>query len=150
MPKLTHCSFLLLSFVPLLGSTQDPATKEAVKTPLVVKATDAKWGDHPFIAGGKLCVQDGDPSKGPSVLLMKFPKGLTIAPHWHTSDEIVTVVSGSAVFGSGETPDEARGTLVGSGGYLVLPCKQPHWALVKEDLTFTVTLNRPADFHPAQ
>ena len=30
-------------------------------------------------------------AKGPSVVMMKFPKGTTIPAHWHTSGETVTV-----------------------------------------------------------
>lgn len=115
--------------------------------PVLVKAADVAWADHPFIKGGKLAVQSGDPSKGASVLLMKFPKGLTIQPHTHTSDETVTVVSGSGVFGSGETVDLAKGTELGAGSYLFIPGKAPHWAVAKEDLVITVTLNLAADFH---
>jgi len=113
----------------------------------LVKGTDAKWGAHPFIKGGQLAVQSGDPTKGPSVLLMKFPKGLTIPAHTHTADETVTVLSGSAIFGSGETVDKARGTHLGAGGYLFIPGQSPHWAVVQKELVITVTMTQPADFH---
>jgi quercetin dioxygenase-like cupin family protein len=78
---------------------------------------------------------------------MKFPKGMTIPAHWHTSSETVTVVGGSGTFGSGETVDAAKGTELGAGSYLVIPGKAPHWAVVKEELVISVTLDKPADFH---
>ena len=127
--------------------TSKPAAQDVPKSAAVVKAADVKWGDHPYIQGGKMCVQDGDPAKGPSVLMMKFPKGMTIPAHWHTSDEIVTVIAGSVVFGSGEKADESKGTLLSSGAYAIIPGKSSHWAVVKEDLLFTAALNRLADFH---
>lgn len=108
---------------------------------------DVKWGPHPFVKGGFLAVQSGDPGKGPSVLLMKFPKGMTIPAHTHTADETVTVVSGAAIFGSGEQVDPGKGTLLRSGAFLTIPGKAPHWAIVKETLVFTVTLTQAADFH---
>jgi quercetin dioxygenase-like cupin family protein len=117
------------------------------KETVVVRAADVKWGDHPFVKGAQMCVQHGDPAKGPSVLMMKFPKGLTIPAHWHTSDEAVTVVSGSAVFGSGETVDASKGTELGAGSYITIPGTNPHWAVVKSDLVITATLTTPADFH---
>ncbi len=129
---------------------QDPAKPVAQNAPretVAVKAAAIKWGDHPFVKGGKMCVVNGDPAKGPSVLLMKFPKGMTIAPHWHTSDEIVTVVSGTALFGSGETADAAKGAELGVGSYIVIPGKNPHWAIVRDELVISVTLDKPADFH---
>lgn len=123
------------------------AVQDAPKDTVVVKAADVKWGDHPFIKSGQLCVQHGDPSKGPSTLMMKFPKGLTIPAHWHTSDEVVTVVSGSAIFGSGETVDASKGTELGAGSYIIIPGTKPHWAVAKSEFVIAVTLNKPADFH---
>lgn len=117
------------------------------QTATMTKGADVKWGDHPFVKGGFLAVQSGDPGKGPSVLLMKFPKGMTIPAHTHTADETVTVVSGAAIFGGGEKVDPAKGTLLRSGAYINIPGKAPHWAIVKETLIFTVTLNQAADFH---
>lgn len=113
----------------------------------LVKARDVQWGEHPFVKGAKLAVQSGDPGKGPSVLLMKFPKGMTIPAHTHTSDEVVTIVSGSGVFGGGESVEAAKGTTLGRGSYIAIPGRQPHWAIVQEELVFTVTLNQAADFH---
>lgn len=131
--------------------TQDPTkppTPNPVREASAVKAADVKWGEHPFVKGAKMCVQSGDPAKGGSVLMMKFPKGMTIPAHWHTSDETVTVVGGAAVFGFGESADAAKGTELVSGSYLIIPGKKAHWAIAKEDFVITVTLDKPADFHP--
>jgi quercetin dioxygenase-like cupin family protein len=122
--------------------------QDSPKETVVVRAADVKWGDHPFVKGAQMCVQHGDPAKGPSVLLMKFPKGMTIPAHWHTSDEAVTVVSGSAVFGSGETVDASKGTELGVGSYIIIPGTKPHWAVATSELVLTVTLTKAADFHP--
>ncbi|HYF01478.1 MAG TPA: cupin domain-containing protein [Planctomycetota bacterium] len=122
-------------------------SSERAQDPVLVKASETQWADHPFIKGARLAVQSGDPAKGPSVLLMKFPKGMTIPPHTHTSDETVTVVSGRAVLGQGESVDLSKGTEVGPGSYAFIPGKAPHWAVAQEDFVITVTLNRPADFH---
>lgn len=135
-------SLMAAAVVVAAGVSQDPP-KETV----VVRAADVKWGDHPFVKGAQMCVQHGDPGKGPSVLLMKFPKGMTIPAHWHTSDEAVTVVSGSAVFGSGETVDASKGTELGAGSYIIIPGTNPHWAVAKSELVITATLTKPADFH---
>ena len=132
---------LALLAVLVAGTLFQAAPRDTV----LVKAADVKWGDHPFIKGGMLAVQSGDPSKGPSVVMMKFPKGLTIPAHTHTSDETVTVVAGCGVFGGGETIDVSKGTELGAGSYVVIPGKNPHWLVVKEDLIVTVNLNLPAD-----
>lgn len=137
--KFAACLGLLVS----LGALPFERAQDTV----LVKASDTKWAEHPFVKGAHLAVQSGDPSKGPSVLLMKFPKGMTIPPHTHTSDETVTVVSGRAVLGQGETVDVSKGTEVGPGSYGFIPGNAPHWGVVQEDFVITVTLNRPADFH---
>ncbi len=143
-------SLLLVATGALAPFLQDPAKPPAAQAPretVVVKAAAVKWADHPFVKGAKMCVVAGDPAKGPSTLLMKFPKGMAIAPHWHTADEVVTVVSGSAVFGSGETADASQGTELGTGSYIVIPGKNPHWAIVRDELVINVALDKPADFH---
>ena len=143
------CSLILagsLSGIDLQDPVKD-APRSAPKETVVVKTADVKWGEHPFVPGAKLAVQSGDPAKGGAVLLMKFPKGMTIPAHWHTSAETVTIVSGIAVLGSGETVDAAKGTEVGPGGYMIIPGKNPHWAIAKEELVFTVTLEKAVDFH---
>jgi quercetin dioxygenase-like cupin family protein len=142
--------FLLLLASPFAGPGQNeppqvesrPAPKEA----LVVTAANVKWGPHPFIDGAKMAVQSGDPLKGPSVLLMKFPKGMTIPAHWHTATETVTLVAGVALLGTGETVDAAKGAEVGVGSYAVIPGKLPHWAIAKEELVISVALDKAADF----
>lgn len=142
----------LLVLVALAGSAapfafQEPAPSTAPKEAAAVKASDVKWVDHVAIQGAKMCVLSGDPSKGPSVILMKFPKGMAIAPHWHTSGEVITLVSGKGVFGMGETADVAKGTELGSGAFILMPGKVPHWAQATEEFVISVTLDKAADFH---
>ncbi len=115
--------------------------------PVVTKAADVKWGDHPSVKGAFLAVQSGDPAKGACVLMMKFPKGLTIPAHTHTASEVVTVVSGTALFGSGETVDLSKGAELGAGSFILVPGKSPHWAYAKEEFIITVNFSGAVDFH---
>jgi quercetin dioxygenase-like cupin family protein len=106
-----------------------------------------KWVDHPNIKGGFLCVQGGDPSKGACTVMMKFPKGTVIPAHTHTASEVVTVVSGCAIFGSGTKADASKGVELGAGSYIQVPGKAPHWAIAKEDFVITVNFSGAVDFH---
>jgi quercetin dioxygenase-like cupin family protein len=115
--------------------------------PVVVKAADVQWGDHPSVKGAFLAVQSGDPSKGACVVMMKFPKGLSIPPHTHTASEVVTVVSGTAVFGSGEKADLCKGAELSPGSFIQIPSKSPHWAFAKEEFIITVNFSGAVDFH---
>lgn len=123
------------------------ASTALAQTPTLTRPADIAWGEHPFIKGAQLAVQSGDPAQGPSVLLMRFPKGLTIPAHTHTSDETVTLISGSGIFGGGESVEAAKGAPLAQGGFITIPAGCPHWAIAREDLVISVTLTRPADFH---
>ena len=120
----------------------------AVQEPVVTKAADVKWGEHPSIKGAWLAVQSGDPAKGACVVMMKFPKGLTIPAHTHTASEVVTVVSGTAIFGSGEKVDVSKGSELGAGSFILVPAKSPHWAVAKEEFIITVNFSQAVDFFP--
>jgi hypothetical protein len=39
--------------------------------------------------------------------------------------------------GSGETVAASKGAGLGAGGYLVIPGKVPHWAIVREELVIS-------------
>ena len=118
----------------------------AAQEPVITKAADVKWGDHPSIKGAWLAVQSGDPAKGACVVMMKFPKGIVIPPHTHTASEVVTVVSGTAIFGSGEKIDLSKGSELGAGSFILVPGKSPHWAVAKEEFIITVNFSQAVDF----
>jgi quercetin dioxygenase-like cupin family protein len=112
----------------------------------VTPAKDVPWEDAPGMpAGVKTALQYGDPAKGPYIILLKFPAGFTNAPHFHSADEIVTILSGVAVTGEGRAIDASRGLEVGPGGYYVIPAKTPHWATFKSELVLTRLGNGPRD-----
>lgn len=133
----------LAPIAPQESPKQDPP---AAPKEIVVKAANVKWTDHQGVPGAKVAVASGDPAKGPAVVLIKFPKGTNVPAHWHTANETVTVVSGSGTFGSGCTVDEAKGTELSSGSYIVIPGKLPHWVVVKEELVISVSMDKPIDF----
>ena len=133
-----------LSLIAILAALA--LSPPAVQEPVVTKAADVKWGDHPSVKGAFLAVQSGDPAKGACVVMMKFPKGLTIPAHTHTASEVVTVVSGTAVFGSGEKIDLSKGAELGAGSFILVPGKSPHWAFAKEEFIITVNFNQAVDF----
>ena len=79
-----------LSLAILAAAALYPTTAQE---PVITKAADVKWGDHPSVKGAFSAVQSGDPSKGACVVMMKFPKGTIIPAHTHTASEVVTVRS---------------------------------------------------------
>jgi len=70
----------------------------------------------------KVAVASGDPSKGPSVLLLKSATGCVIPWHWHTANENVMIVSGA---GSLQMKGGMPVTLT-AGGFALAPSQHAH------------------------
>ena len=118
--------------------------------------SDLKWGPPPpvFEKGATFTVVSGDPSKeGIYVVRLKMPAGYRINPHWHPTDEHVTVLSGTFEIGMGETFDASAMKALPAGGYVLLPAQMRHYAMAKTATTvqvhgmgpFALTYVNPAD-----
>ena len=114
------------------------------------------WGEGPpnMPPGAKLAVLSGDPSRSePFVLRAQLPAGYTVAPHWHPTDEHVTVLAGTFAFGMGDVLDKAAMTDVSAGGYALMPALMHHYAVAKTAVTiqvhaigpFAISYVNPAD-----
>src|SRR3954469_23768176 len=69
------------------------------------KAAKLTWGPAPpFLpAGAKFALVSGDPAKaGPYEIELNMPSGYVIPPHWHPTDETVSVKSGHFAYGMGD------------------------------------------------
>ena len=86
-------------------------------------AASSKFATMPGLpACMTIAVQRGDPSKGPSVLLLKFTAGCTVPWHWHTAAENLILVSGT---GKAQMKDGQPQTMK-TGDYMFLPAKSIH------------------------
>jgi quercetin dioxygenase-like cupin family protein len=90
-----------------------------------------------------LSVQDGDPSKGASVILAKFTAGCDVPWHWHTATEHLMFVSGR---GSGEMKGGSPVTL-SAGDYLLLPGKSIHQFTCSAGCTVFLVIDGTFDIH---
>ena len=144
----------VVSVAMLCGVT---AAQESAKSAHIMMAPkETKWGDPPpvFEKGMSFSVVSGDPSKpGLYVVRAKMPAGYKIAPHWHPTDEHVTVLSGTFALGMGEKFDKASMTKLPAGGYALLPADMRHYAMATTAATiqvhgqgpFALTYVNPAD-----
>lgn len=107
---------------------------------------DLLWDNGPF-PGSKIAVLAGDPAAGVHHNYLKLPDGAIIAPHWHSTDEYVTVVQGTVLVGYGETIDEKSMRLFGPGGFIHVPAKTPHYARAKGEVVLSQTRTGAADTH---
>ena len=109
---------------------------------------DMKWGPAPpsLPKGAKITVLQGDPGKsGPFVLRLMMPGGYAIAPHWHSQDEQLTVISGTFYLGLGDNVDAKQAKGLPAGGFHFLPASQHHYAFSKGPAVVQLNGNGPFD-----
>jgi hypothetical protein len=130
--------------------------QDAKSSHVLVTPHDIKWGDPPpvFEKGASFAVLSGDPGKnGIFVVRLKLPAGYKIMPHWHPTDEHVTVLAGTFALGMGEKLDASAAKDLPPGGYALLPAEMRHFAIAKTAATvqvhgtgpFVLTYVNPAD-----
>jgi len=107
----------------------------------------------PLLPGIEKAVVVGDPSKaGQFVLRLRATDDAKIPPHWHPTDEIVTVLAGDASVGMGsKTWDDSQLKSAPVHGVANLPARMPHYAQFKKDAMvqvngpFVINFVNPAD-----
>jgi len=113
---------IAVALVLLIGSASAALAQDA-GTMTFAAASKSKFINLPSLPEClTVAVQRGDPSKGPSVLLLKFKAGCIVPWHWHTAAENLMVVSGT---GKAEMKD-GQPLTVHPGDYVYLPAKSIH------------------------
>lgn len=110
------------------------------------QAPAIKWGPAPavFPAGVKMAVLQGDPGKDQMFTVrLDFPAGTRIAPHFHPTDEHITVISGTFLVGMGDTLDAAKTTALPAGGFITAPAEGHHYAIARGHTVVQVTAMGP-------
>jgi quercetin dioxygenase-like cupin family protein len=129
----------VVSFALLCGVAGAQESKAPTHT--LIAPAETKWGEPPpvFEKGMSFAVVSGDPGKpGLYVVRAKMPAGYKIAPHWHPTDEHVTVLSGTLALGMGEKFDKGSMKDLPAGGYALLPADMRHFAMATTDVTIQV------------
>jgi quercetin dioxygenase-like cupin family protein len=88
-------------------------------------------------------VQNGDPSKGASVILAKSATGCKVPWHWHTATEQLMMVSGT---GKVEMKDGSPSS-IHAGDYLRLPGKNVHQFTCTTACTLFIAPDGAFDIH---
>jgi quercetin dioxygenase-like cupin family protein len=102
-----------------------PSAESAAQAPKLA------WGPAPavFPAGARMAVLHGNPGKSELFTVrLDFPNGYTIPPHFHPTDENVTVISGTLRLGMGDKVDVAHMTTLPTGGFITAGANMHHWA----------------------
>jgi len=92
------------------------------------------WGPVPgnFPPGAEMAVLQGNPAgSGLFTVRLRMPNGYVFPPHFHPTDEIVTVISGNFRVGMGKT-FESKGMLeLPAGGFVIAPANEAHYATAR-------------------
>jgi hypothetical protein len=127
--------FLLTISYAVEAADEPPASSGAPEVQIFSSPSDVKWGPAPPVvpSGAQAAVLAGDPFKdgSPYTLRLKMPDGYRIAPHWHPTDENVTVISGTLGAGMGDKFDRTAGKLLKPGGFVCMPKEMHHYAWAK-------------------
>jgi quercetin dioxygenase-like cupin family protein len=109
----------LSQMLPILGILA-VATAQSPSKAVLTNLDTAKWthekGDP---AGSESVLLREDPATGGMELLVRFPAGHVIAPHWHESNERIIVLEGQLTL----RQDEGD-ALLNAGGFAYLPAHE--------------------------
>jgi Domain of unknown function (DUF4437) len=123
---LTACLILFLG----LSRAEDKGHDEHV----LITPGMLKWrpGPSALPPGAEVAPLHGDPSKeGPFTIRIKLPNGYKVPPHWHPTDENVTVLKGTLMMGTGERFDADAAKALPTGGFGHMPKGKRHYAFAK-------------------
>ena len=128
------------------------AATAAAQTPFSLKNTNQmKWGPAPSMLpkGAKIVVLSGNPmgTSGQFVMRIKMPPGYVVPAHWHSTDELLTIISGDFHGGMGDKLDKKKSATVRAGGFVAMPAKMHHFAWTKSGAVVQINAMAPFDIH---
>jgi quercetin dioxygenase-like cupin family protein len=142
MPSTTRLAAALVALsLALAAGDHDKGAPDAKKADVLLTPADLKWTGAPpsLPKGAKVAVLEGDPAKkGPFVMRVRMPDGYRIAPHTHTKDERVTVLSGTLYLGMGGTFDKKAGKALTAGSYARTGAGMKHFGWTKGETVIQV------------
>jgi quercetin dioxygenase-like cupin family protein len=139
--------FAAAAVVALLGASPVHAQQHAKKL---------TWGPAPPVlpAGAKMAVVSGDPGKAaPFVVQLDLPNGYVVPPHFHPTDEHVTVKTGQFRYAMADKVDEKATKSLRPGQSVNLKANMHHFAMARGRTVvavsamgpFAITYVNPAD-----
>ena len=92
------------------------------------------------------------------MIRLRCADGAKVPPHWHPTDENVTVLKGTFLIGMGETFDETKLQTMNVGNSRSMPKEMRHFAMSKGDSIvqvhgvgpFQMNWVHPADVRPPE
>ncbi len=104
------------------------------------------WGPAPavFPAGVRMAVLQGDPSQpGYFTVRLELPAGTRIYPHFHPTDEYLTVISGTFLVGMGDSLNVAKSSVMPAGAFGTVGANMHHYAIARGKTVVQVSAMGP-------
>ena len=118
-----------------------------VASPALAKGHMAKWmaGPPGLPAGSTFMVVKGDPGKaGMFTIRAKLPANYTVPPHFHATDEKVSVKAGGPLtYGMGDKIDTSSSASAEKGYHVTMAANMHHWASTTAPTTIEVSAMGP-------
>ena len=121
-------------FVTVLAFAALSSVASAASAPVIVTPETAQWQPAPGFKGFEMATIVGVPSEAGAyyAYYLKFPAGGQAPPHFHAMTENVVVISGTVMFGLGDTMDVTKMMTFGPGAVVSVPAGLHHYAMAKE------------------
>lgn len=118
------------------------AAPVAARAPVVVGPK--AWEPLASLAGASIMRLVGTPTDtGPLVYRLKLPAGARLAPHIHSQDLYVVVLSGTHVIQYGEGNEPAKLLTLKADAFMMLPAGEPHTEWWPEESVVHLTSRGP-------
>jgi quercetin dioxygenase-like cupin family protein len=104
----------------------------------IIHSGDLKW--TPIIKACEIALVEGnlDAEGQPFVARFHCSDGAKTPPHWHPTDEYITVLKGAFLVGMGDSFDESKLRAMNFGNFTLMPKEMRHFGLAKGDLILQV------------
>jgi quercetin dioxygenase-like cupin family protein len=120
-------------FLAALAFAALTAVAAASPAPIIVTPDSGTWQPVPGVKGWQMATIVGNPNKPGAyyAYFLKVAPGASIAPHFHKMTENVTIISGTMMFGVGDTMSSDTMSTYGPGTVLSIPAGVHHYAMAK-------------------
>ena len=95
----------------------------------VITSGQLVW--KPLSPGVEMAIVSGDPDKKGGLYVIRSKGEVKVPPHWHPTDEHVTVLAGSFLMARGDKYDASKLIGLKAGAHSVMPATVPHFGLHK-------------------
>ncbi|HEY7897491.1 MAG TPA: cupin domain-containing protein [Gemmatimonadaceae bacterium] len=123
-----------LMLIPVLLLVANTALAQKPADLVTHSGSDIKWGPVPPVLppAAKIAVLEGNPfGSGVYTLRLQMPNGYVVPPHFHPTDEMVTVISGKLLFADGDNIDRSKAATLTQGGFVTAPANMHHYVIAR-------------------